>query len=63
MERGTAPNLRRQDPFALHLGCCLSRSCRCGRESDIPSLEAYAKQFEESIEKIRLRRQDFWRGK
>jgi hypothetical protein len=32
----------------------------CGRtrvrEADIPSLEAYAQQFEEAIEKIRLRR-------
>ncbi len=27
------------------------------RESDIPSLEAYARQFDEAIEKIRLRRQ------
>ena len=34
---------------------------RCGRtgvqESDIPGLEGYARQFEEAIEKIRLRQQ------
>lgn len=34
---------------------------RCGRirlrESEIPGLEAYARQFEEAIEKIRLRQQ------
>src|SRR4051794_26837657 len=34
----------------------------CSRESDLPGLEAYAQQFEEAIEKIRLRRQDFRRG-
>jgi hypothetical protein len=34
-----------------------------GRESDFPSLEAYGRQFEEAIEKIRLRRQAFRRGK
>src|SRR5262245_4604745 len=35
----------------------------CGRGSDIPGLEAYAQQFEEAIETIRLWRQDFRRGK
>jgi hypothetical protein len=34
-----------------------------GRESDFPSLEAYGRQFEEAIEKIRLRRQAFRRGR
>jgi hypothetical protein len=39
----------------------------CGRtsgtESEFPSLEAYARQFEEAIEQIRLRHQDFRRRK
>jgi hypothetical protein len=34
-----------------------------GWESDVSGLEAYARHFEEAIEKIRLRRQDFRRGK
>jgi hypothetical protein len=33
------------------------------RESDNTGLEGYARQFEEAIENIRLRRQDFRRGK
>ena len=32
-----------------------------GRESGIPGLEEYARQFEEAIEKIRLRQQRFRR--
>jgi hypothetical protein len=35
----------------------------CGRTFDIPGLDAYARQFEEAIEKIWLRRQDFRQGK
>jgi hypothetical protein len=35
----------------------------CVRESDINRLEGYTRQFEEAIENIRLRRQDFRRGK
>jgi hypothetical protein len=33
------------------------------RQSEVPDLEAYARQFEEAIEKIRRRRQDLTRGK
>jgi hypothetical protein len=49
------------------LGRLTETGPRCGRtgvrESDIPGLEGYARQFEEAIEKIRLSHQGFrWRN-
>ena len=45
------------------LGRLTETGPRCGRtgvrESDIPGLEGYARQFEEAIEKIRLSHQGF----
>jgi hypothetical protein len=45
------------------LGRLTKTGPRCGRtgvrESDIPGLEGYARQFEEAIEKIRLSHQGF----
>jgi hypothetical protein len=47
------------------LGLLTETAPRCRRtgvrESDIPSLEAYARQFDEAIEKIRLSHQGFRR--
>jgi hypothetical protein len=62
VERGVGRLPARPDRIADRVpGCLTETGPGCGRtrvrESDIPSLERYARRFEEAIEKIRLRRQ------
>jgi hypothetical protein len=68
VERGVDRPPARPDRIADRvLGRLTETGPGCGHtrgwESDLSGLEAYARQFEEAIEKIRLRRQDFRRGK